>query len=128
MKTKALTTTSSTAATLRARLAHFGPRGVGQRYPEGFRGEVLDYLAAQRERGIGLPATARELGLREKTMWRWLAQGRAEAGPAEFREVEVVECAPPAAVPLRPVLHAPGGLRVEGLDITSLAELLRRLA
>ena len=128
MKTKALTTTGSPAATLRARLAHFGPRGVGQRYPEGFRGEVLDYVAAQRERGIGLPATAHELGLREKTMWGWLAQSRAETGPAEFREVEVVDGSPPEAVPRQPVLYAPGGLRIEGLDVVSLAELLRRLA
>jgi hypothetical protein len=127
MKTRALTTTNTPAAAIRVRLAQLGPRGVGKRFPEAIRREVLTYLTAQRERGIGLPPTARELGLREKTIENWLAQARAMAVPAQFHGVELVDRAPEPA-PRRLVLHAPRGLRVEGLDVVSLAELLRRLA
>ena len=127
MKTRALATTNTPAAAIRERLAELGPRGVGKRFPEAIRREVLAYLAAQRERGIGLPPTARELGLREQTIENWLAQARALATPAQFHGVALVD-GEPVPAPRRLVLHAPRGLRVEGLDVTSLAELLRRLA
>jgi hypothetical protein len=127
MKTRALATTNTPAAAIRERLGQLGPRGVGKRFPAAIRREVLAYLTAQRERGIGLPPTARELGLREKAIENWLAQARALAAPAQFQGVTLVDRGPEPA-PRRLVLHAARGLRVDGLDVPSLAELLRRLA
>jgi len=97
-------------------------------------------------------ATARELaavlGVHESTLCRWEREARARGGEkrrgrevssggvSSFRAVMVrapdTRPAPraPVSMPgggLR-VAHAPSGLVVEGLDVESLAELLRRMS
>lgn len=98
-------------------------------------------------------ATARELaaalGVHETTLCRWEREARARGGQkgrhreapsggaSSFRAVTLrapdtrVGLGAPAPMPvvggLR-VAHAPSGLVVDGLDIESLAELLRRLS
>jgi hypothetical protein len=98
-------------------------------------------------------ATARELaavvGVHESTLCRWEREVRAAARPkrreregssqgrSSFRMVRVAARDPRAApgVPVSTptagglrVAHAPSGLVVDGLDVASLAELMRRLS
>jgi hypothetical protein len=68
-------------------------------------------------------AVASELGVGSGTLLRWAAEPAEGNGPA-FVPV-TVEAAPTAA---GVVVHTAHGLRIEGLDVAALAELLRRLA
>jgi len=88
----------------------------------------LQTQAVALREGGGLPVEviAERLGVSQATVVRWLAGRSQETG---FVQVEVVVDGPePAPVRSAPVLHAPGGYRVEGLDVAGVAELLRRLA
>lgn len=81
-----------------------------------------------RSRGWTIAATAAELGIGESTLSNWFRRvAAAEFLPVAIVSEEVVdgECVP---VSQRPVLVAPGGYRVEGLDVDGMAELLRRLS
>ena len=83
-------------------------------------------VALREEECLPLDLIAERLGVSQATVVRWLARHSLETG---FVQVEVVADAPePASVAPLPVLLAPGGYRVEGLDVAGLAELLRRLA
>jgi hypothetical protein len=68
-------------------------------------------------------AIARELGVRRQTLLAWAAEPVANTGPA-FVPVSVVADARATGI----VVHAPGGLRIEGLDVPALVEVLRGLA
>lgn len=81
-------------------------------------------VALREEDGLPLDLIAGRLGVSQATAARWLARRSQEAG---FVQVEVVADVPVPA-PAAPVLLAPGGYRVEGLDVAGLAELLKRLA
>ncbi len=98
-------------------------------------------------------ATARELaevlGVHESTLCRWEREARARGGQkrrgreassgevSSFRAVTLrgpdIRSAPRAPAPM-PVVgglrvaHAPSGLVIDGLDVESLAELLRRMS
>lgn len=69
-----------------------------------------------------MSAVLRELGMRRETLAGWVAPPAPKETP-RFVPVTVVET--PAG---RLVVHGPGGVRVEGLDVAGVAELLRRLA
>ena len=92
------------------------------RYPLPLRREILSFARRRRAAGDRLKAIARDLGLPWQTLHRWL-----EASPRRrFRPVAVL-AAPPAA-PCSPVsVVTPQGFRVEGLDLESAADLLKRL-
>ena len=109
------------AAVFRVAVRRAGRRGAGLRYPAAVRAQGAAYLAARRAAGATVSAVTRELGIRRHTLQGW-ARPRAQEAP-RFVPVSVVE--EPAG---RIVVHGPGGVRVEGLDVASLAELLRRLA
>ena len=66
------------------------------------------------------------MGLAGKSLRQWATS--ASEAPERFRPVEMVQdkAAPARATPAL-VVHGPGGLRIEGLDVESLAVLLRRL-
>jgi len=99
-----------------------GRRGNGTRYPALLRQRGAEYLRARRGSGTPLGTVARELGVGGGTLLRWAAEARGRAGAA-FIPVRVT--APPVATGM--VVHGPGGLRIEGLDVATLVELLRRL-
>lgn len=61
--------------------------------------------------------------MKSYTLARWLGAKRASAG---FERVEVVAASAPPAV-RQLIVHGPRGLRIEGLDITAVAELVRRV-
>ena len=94
--------------------------------PAGLREQLQSRAVVLRnEDGLAAEAIAERLGVSPQTIGRWLADHAREVG---FVQVSVVadDATEPAAA--TPVLVAPGGYRVEGLDVAGLAELLRRLA
>jgi len=104
---------------LKKMLVEIGPRGRGRPYPKGLLEKILSYTVARRRQGAQLLEVGEELGLSDKMLTRWLS-GRRKT--REFGRVEVVA---PAARSL--TVHGPRGLRVEGLDIDGVAELVKRL-
>ena len=120
--------------------------------PQAVRGAVL--VLRQELRAVGTPARALAvmLGVHETTLCRWGRESETEPltrpatptssgahgprgrrGDAGFRVVQVSAQArsaalvSPTAGGLR-VAHAPSGIVVDGLDVETLAALLRRLS
>ena len=61
--------------------------------------------------------------MKDHTLSRWLGEKRSAK---RFERVEVVAVpAVPLAAPI--LVHGPRGLRIEGLDIAAVAELVRRV-
>jgi transposase-like protein len=112
------------AAVFRVAVRRLGTRGAGRRYPEELKREALAYFGERRRQGASIAGVAKELGVRERALSMWVATPRP-TGKASFVPMAVVADAPRAASAI--VVHA-GGLRVEGLDVATLAELLRRFA
>jgi hypothetical protein len=109
------------AAAFRAAVRQAGPRSARQRYPAAVRRQGVAYLAARRASGATASAAARELAVRRDTLLWWTRPRRA-AQPG-FVPVTVVE-GPADQI----VVRGPHDVRVEGLDVAGVAELLRRLA
>jgi transposase-like protein len=104
------------APELKRRLA---ARGRGKRgCPAELKEAVLAYAARRKAEGVSRRATANELGMSEQTLWYWASQVRRRARLAPVQVVH--DRAPELVVEFGP-------LRVRGLDVTSVAELLRRL-
>jgi len=118
--------TKRTATAIRTAVAKLGPRGQGRRYPEALKRDVLAYLAARHEAGRGLKTTSVELGIPERSIKLWSSAPRPSGRPA-FVPMVVTPLAAERPVPPI-VVHAPGGIRIEGLDVSALADLVRRLA
>jgi transposase-like protein len=112
------------AAVFRVAVRRLGTRGVGRRYPEELKREALGYLGERRRQGAGLGRAASELGVRKRTLRLWAIAPRPSR-KATFVPMAVVGDGAPSAGAI--VVHA-RGLRVEGLDVAALADLLRRLA
>lgn len=110
--------------------AHFGGRpGPGMRYPERLRSEAVRIARRQLAEGDRMGSVARQLGVRAPTLLRWLEP--RDPGPQELRPVEVVESATPWTGGGRGEGHltlvTAGGHRVEGLELSEVAELLEAL-
>ena len=125
------------AAKLKAELekrAHEGKRG---RFSEAMKAEVLEYWEQCRQAGATQETVARELGLSPWTLSRWSVQARRAkgrtakkghqqaAGAAAFHAVKVKPEA--EGVGRAVVLHGRSGVRVEGLSVQQVAQLLREL-
>lgn len=110
---------------LRTALSKLGEMGRGKRYPRALLEKVLSYTVARRRQGATLLAVGGELGMNWKTLARWLGERKA----ARFEHVEISAPTPTVAppMPLPIVVHGARGLRIEGLDVSGVAELLRRL-
>lgn len=107
---------------LRAELARIERRGRGRAYPAALRDRVAVYLSARRAAGVSVPKVGAELGLCVSTLLRWT---RARPSPAGFERVLVVTDTTPSSAL---VVHGPCGLRIEGLQLADVAELVRRLS
>lgn len=107
---------------LKRELLVLGPRGRGRPYPRGLLEKILSYTVTRRRQGAELLAVGAELGISWKTLGRWL--GARKTSP-RFERVQVA-AAPAATKSL--VVHGPRGLRIEGLDVDGVAELLQRLS
>jgi hypothetical protein len=94
-----------------------------RKYPAELRQKVIDYVREQRASGVQLKSIGERLGVSATLLHRW------EIKPAsKFRRVEVSATPAPVASTSRCVLHASHGVRVEGLVLHELIEILRRLA
>jgi transposase-like protein len=97
-----------------------------RKYPAELRQKVIDYVREQRASGVQLKSIGERLGVSPTLLHRWELRR-----VGKFRRVEVkMPPAPPAppASTSRCVLHASRGVRVEGLAVDELVEILRRLA
>ena len=110
---------------LRVELSALGPRGRGRAYPKGLLEKLLSYTVARRRQGASIVEVASEVGINFRTLARWL--GARKTG--RFGRIEVV-AAPVATTPAVAatlIVHGPRGLRIEGLDLIAVAELVRRV-
>ncbi|MCC6556286.1 MAG: hypothetical protein IT372_25275 [Polyangiaceae bacterium] len=109
------------AGALRAELARMERRGRGHRYPPELRTRVVAY-AMLRGSGVTPKEVGDELGMDWRTVKRWIEK---EDLPG-FERIIVHGDAhgPPAG---RLVVHGPCGVRIDGLELDALAELLRKL-
>jgi len=90
-----------------------------RKYPADLRQRVVDYVREQRATGVQLKSVAERIGVSATLIHRWeMKQG------ARFRRVELKPAAMAAG---QCVLHAPHGVRVEGLGLEELVAVLQRL-
>jgi len=116
---------NSSVAILRRRLERAAAGGNRIRYPEPLRREVVGFAREAIAAGSSQSRVAADLGIPQPTLSRWIL----ESGPTPLRTVQVA--GDPVAEPggeggLR--LRTPRGYLVEGLDLESIAVLLRSLA
>ena len=100
--------------------------GPGGRLRAESRGALVTRLEEVRSSGLSYSAIARGLGLKFQTVmsWRQLERKRPKGG--EFARVRVSP-GRPARVPATLVVHGPCGLRLEGVTVEQVAELIRSL-
>jgi len=109
---------------LKVELSKLGPRGRGRAYPKGLLEKLLSYTVARRRQGASIIEVASEVGINFRTLARWLgARKTARFGRVEMIAAPVTTAAAATAV----VVHGPRGLRIEGLDLAAVAELVRRV-
>jgi transposase len=112
------------AKELREQLATIERRGRGRPYPPELRARVASYLVKRRAAGATLVGVGTELGMSWRTVERWSSpKPRASRATSLVRPVAIRAPPTPSAV----VVHGPRGVRIEGLDVASLAELIARL-
>lgn len=99
-------------------------RGRGKRFPKDLQCRAVDYYRARTQQGSFLSEVARELGLPPPTLRRWVLDAPPPQSEARGVQRGQLSIQPGSGAP---VLVGPGGLRIEGLDLESLAQLLRRL-
>jgi transposase-like protein len=91
------------------------------RYPARLREAAVAYAARRRAQKASREVVAGELGMSAATLSYWCAPARKSGG---MEPVTIVAQREPA----REVVVECGPLVVRGLDVASVAELLRRLA
>jgi hypothetical protein len=125
--------TEQQAAAIRAAVSRIeGRRGRGKAYPLALRRKAVSYYSARRDQGASQRDIGLELGICFQTLQRWATQldvtPHERALAQSFERVEVIDL--PASGPRRGTLlvRGPAGLLIEGLDLDSLVELVRRLS
>jgi hypothetical protein len=116
------------AAAIRAELERLEERGRGRAYPEHVRRLAVTYFRSRHDAGITIAEIGAELGIPWRTVYAWAARDQKhELSTADFAPVEILGA--PAIRPPGPfVVEHRSGVRIEGLDLDSLVELLRRLS
>jgi transposase len=116
-----------TVSELRAALSAAERKGAGRPYPEELREAAVTYFRHRREQGARAHDVEAELGVSGISLSRW--SRRPTSLRPSFRQVEIVEAHPePSASCSVFVVHGPGGVRIEGMAVAEVAELLRRLS
>lgn len=102
-------------------------RKPGWRYPAELRRIAMTYCEARRRAGVQQGEIAKELGIPSTTLSGWFkaeAVGVAVTAPvARFHPIVVRPVEEVASSSLRVI--TPGGLRIEGLGLGQLFELVR---
>lgn len=112
------------AEVLRAALAKADRSGTGSPYPEELRRTAVEYHRQRQEEGASVRVVAAELGVSGLSLSRWSRSlGRPGHG---FRAIELVAEPVRCAGPL--IVHGPRGLRIEGLTVADVVELVERLS
>jgi transposase len=113
--------------TLVAEIGRLAVVGARRRYSKGLRERILGYIEERHGEGISRTRACDELGLDWGNVHRWKT-GRDPRSTTSFRRVRVIAAPDPvAARAAQLVVHGPRGLRVEGLDVEGVVDLLRRL-
>jgi hypothetical protein len=93
--------------------------GAERRYSVGLRQQAVAYWRAREAAGDGVRAVAAALGIAPVSLRRW-------ADDARFRPVRLLEAAAPVP-PRLVVIVDVTGVRVEGVDVETAAQLIARL-
>jgi transposase len=103
-------------------LAQRSGRGRGWRFPKELRVQAAEYCRQRRSNGgVTWQMLEAELGVAWKTLMFWARSTQKTAFHAiELQGVHVQESA-------GCVVHGPSGIRIEGLTLLEVAELIRRL-
>ena len=88
------------------------------RYSEEMRSFAVRYAKGRIGRGSTVSASAKELGVAEATLNKWLKRNDA------FRQIQI---RPDKSDTRTVTLITPNGYRLEGLDIESAASILRAI-
>jgi hypothetical protein len=117
--------TDTEARELRRKLDSI-PRGRGRRIPLELRARATAWVAKRRECGDGWGELVDKLGVPASTLQRWTSGPSSRA--VMLRRVEIAALAPAPAPAERTVtLVSPTGVRVEGVTISDVIEILRGL-
>lgn len=100
-------------------------RGRGGRTPAALQAMVVKVSEDRHRAGASIKAISTELGISVHTLSYWRSAHRKQS-TAALAKVKVVRT---AERPDRPeiTVHGPRGLRIEGLSLPQLAELIARL-
>ena len=117
---------------LRRQVTRCRRAGGRPRYSAEIRAEAVALAAQLSGTGLSHNAIARRFGLNAITLANWKkeqaeAEQQAAAGMLPVAVITSDETAVDLGRP-RPVVFGPGGVRVEGLDVDGVAELLRKLS
>lgn len=94
-------------------------QGAERRYAAGLRQQAVAYWRAREPEGAGVRAVAMALGIAPVSLRRWAQDPR-------FRPVRVIADAPPESTRLVVVIDATG-VRIEGVDVATAAQLIAQL-
>ena len=113
------------AERLRGALATAERAGAGRPYPEVLRVAAVEYRQDREREGAALREVAGELGVSAISLERW--SRRSAERETSFRAIELVG-EPMRRASAVVVVHGPRGLRIEGLTVVEIAELVERLS
>lgn len=103
--------------------------GTRWRYSEEFRAKVVAFTRERVAAGAKVSEVAGELGLNGWTVakWWWKREKSTapSSAPSPFHSVKLVAM---KAETKSPTVMGPRGLRIEGLSLSDIAELVRALA
>ena len=103
-----------------------GKSGRGIHYPKKLHEEAVAYARGRQQQGHHLTHIARDLGIKPVTLARWLK----EPASSGLRPVEILTSAHPSDTSGSPTgvsLTLPNGIRIEGLGLDAVVDLLRQL-
>lgn len=123
--------TATESAALSAAFSQVSRRKTGTRYPKSLRTRALAYTRARQAEGFSLQKIAAEISLAPHTLRHWLTASVSTIAPepADSATFQRVELLPSRSQPIPTLrVHGPCGLIIDGLDLDSLADLLRRLS
>jgi hypothetical protein len=115
------------AEQLKNRIAGLTKIGGKRQYTAALKKDVLEYVTARISAGASEAAACNELELHQATVVGWRRGPRSKGTPVTRDAIRPVEIAMPTNT-RAVVLILPGGSRVEGLDVSDIADLVRSLA
>ena len=117
-------TSPESPETLRRAIERLGTRGRGVRYPAELRERIVGFAASRVALGESTGRTAATLGVPACTLSLWLRGSRErDGGGGAFRAVVAHDAPRPRTMEI--LVETRSGVRITGLGIAELAELVR---